>query len=671
MSDLRSWNARIDGLVYGCDYNPEQWPRETWAEDIELMREAGVNLVSVGIFSWAMIEPREGEFDWAWLDEILDLLHQAGIQVALATATASPPPWLMMKHPEILPVTADGRVLGQGGRQAYSVTSPVWRKYADGMARRMAERYGSHPAVALWHVDNEIGCHAPHNHSDDATVAFREWLRNRYDSIDALNEAWGTAFWSQRYGSFDDVRTPVLAPTFPNPGQQLDFARFSSDAGLGHHLALRKVLADVAPEVPATTNFMCSTGTKWLDYASWAPHVDVVANDHYTVAALPDRHVELAFSADLTRGVAGGKPWMLMEHSTSAVNWQRINRAKHPGEMLRNSLSHVARGADAVMFFQWRASKAGAEKFHSAMLPHAGTDSQVWRNTVELGRTLQALAPVRDSVVRNDVALVFDYVNWWAMEIDSHPHNELRYPELVLDWYRALHAEGYTVDVVSPLADLSGYRVVIAPNLYLADEPRAEAMRGVVERGGVFATTWFSGIVDANDHILLGGYPGAFTDLLGVRVEEFCPLQPDEEVGVAGMLGATSGRTWSERTELRGATAHATFDGGVLDGLPALTERRVGEGRAWYVATDLSRDDKRALVRRWAEQAGVAPVLDEPVAGVEAVRRVGDDGTAYLFLLNHNDEAVTVAASGRDLVSGEDADGSVTIPAGGVAVLAS
>lgn len=670
MTDLRAWNAHVDGLAYGADYNPEQWPAETWAEDVELMRQAGVNLVSVGIFSWARIEPREGEFDWAWLDEVLGLLHGAGIRVALATATASPPPWLTVKHPEILPVTADGRVLGQGGRQSYSVTSPIWRAYAVAMARRIAERYGDHPAVALWHVDNEIGCHAPHNFSADAAAAFRVWLRDRYGDIDSLNAAWGTAFWSQRYGTFDDVLPPVLAPTYPNPSQQLDFARFSSDAGLAYHRELRAALAEVAPQVPATTNFMCSTGTKWLDYASWAPHVDVVANDHYTIAALPDRQVELAFSADLTRGVAGSQPWMLMEHSTSAVNWQPINRAKAPGEMVRNSLAHVARGADAVMFFQWRASQAGAEKFHSGMVPHAGTDSQVWRNTVELGRALEALAPVRGSVLQHDVALVFDNVNWWALEIDSHPHNGLRYPDLVLDWYRALYAEGLGADVVSPLADLSGYRLVIAPNLYLADEPRATALRGVVERGGVLATTWFSGIVDEHDHILLGGYPGALRDVLGVRVEEFCPLQDAEEVDLTGPLGFTSGRTWSERADLRGAIAHARYADGDLAGLPVVTEHVVGDGVAWYVGTDLPLADKRALVRRWVEQAGVRPVLDEPIPGVEAVRRVGEQAS-FLFLLNHTDAPVNVAASGRELLTGTDAAGIVVVPAAGVAVVAS
>ena len=316
------------------------------------------------------------------------------------------------------------------------------------MTRVMAERYAEHPALALWHVDNELGCHVPQDFSDHAAAAFRRWLESRYGSIEVLNEAWGTAFWSQRYGSFDEILPPRAAPTYPNPTQQLDFARYSSDELLAHYRALREVLAEVTPNVPATTNFMLSSATKWMDYFAWAGDVDVVANDHYVIAADPRGQIELAFAADLSRGVAGGDPWILMEHSTSAVNWQPRNRTKGPGEMLRNSLSHVARGADGIMFFQWRQSKAGAEKFHSAMVPHAGKDSDVWRGTVALGRALEALAEVAGSRVLNRVALVMDYPSWWASELDSHPTQALRYNEEMLRWYTALWDLGIGVDLV-------------------------------------------------------------------------------------------------------------------------------------------------------------------------------------------------------------------------------
>ncbi|MCK0118604.1 beta-galactosidase [Isoptericola sp. S6320L] len=670
---VRPWNAQLDGLGFGGDYNPEQWPAEVRDEDVRLMREAGVNLLSVAIFSWATLEPREGELDWTWLDETMDSLHAAGIQVALATATASPPPWLTRRHPEILPRLADGTVLHQGGRQSYAVTHPVHRDYALRMTARMAERYGDHPALALWHVDNEIGCHVPRDYSDAAAQAFREWLRARYGTVEALNEAWATAFWSQRYGGFDDVLPPLTVPAFINPGQQLDFDRFSSDALLDYYRDLRDTLRELTPHVPTTTNLMTTSATKGMDYFSWADDLDVVANDHYTIAADPERHVELALSADLARGVAHGDPWILMEHSTSAVNWQQRNRTKAPGEMLRNSLQHVARGADSVMFFQWRQSRAGAEKFHSAMVPHAGTDTDVWRGTVELGRTLRALGEVRGSRVAARAALVVDYPAWWAAELDSHPTQDLRYMDEVRSWYTALWEQGVTVDTVTPDADLDGYDLVVVPTLYLVDDAGAANLARAAERGATVAITFFSGIVDTHDHVRLGGYPGAFRDLLGLRTEEFYPLQADETVRVTGKAvgGDATADLWTEKTHAHdGTEVVAAYDDGALAGHPAVTRRAVGPGAAWYVGTRLDRAGRDALVGRLVEESGVAPDVVAP-AGVEVVRRRSADGaTTWLFALNHTGVDATLAGvAGTELIDGAAVAGELAVPAGAVRVV--
>lgn len=668
MTAARPWPLGVEGIAYGGDYNPEQWPREVRLEDIELMREAGVSLVSVAIFSWATLEPREGEYDFAWLDEMMDLLDEAGIKVALATATASPPPWLTHQHPELLPVTADGTVLSPGGRQAYAVSAPLLREYAVKMTRVMAERYGEHPALALWHVDNELGCHVPHDFSDHAAAAFRRWLEDRYGSIEALNDAWGTAFWSQRYDSFEEILPPRAAPTYPNPTQQLDFARYSSDELLAHYRALRAVLREVTPHVPATTNFMLSSATKWMDYFSWAADVDVVANDHYLIAADPRGQIELAFAADLSRGVAGGDPWILMEHSTSAVNWQPRNRAKGPGEMLRNSLSHVARGADGIMFFQWRQSRAGAEKYHSAMVPHAGKDTDVWRGTVALGRALEALAPVHGSRVLSRVALVMDYPSWWTSELDSHPTQALRYSEEMLRWYTALWDLGIGVDIVPTSADLTGYELVIAPTLHTVSAAEAERLAEAARAGAQVVLTFFSGIVDENDHVHLGGYPGAFRDLLGVRTEEFYALQEGE---VLHLDDGTAADLWSEKTHLEGAEAVRSWADGALRGRPAVTRNEVGVegGAAWYVAARPSADGLETLVAEIAEAAGVEPAVPGLHRDVEAVRRFAEDGTTYLFVLNHSEFDQVVQVSGIDLLRGTDADGAHTVPAGAVAVI--
>lgn len=671
------WPTQVSGLAYGGDYNPEQWPEATRLDDVRLMGEAGVNLVSVGIFSWAMLEPREGEYDWGWLDETMDRLHAAGVHVALATATASPPPWLTHQHPGILPETAEGTTLWPGSRQAYSVSNPVFREYALRMTRAMAERYAGHPALALWHVDNELGCHNSHDFSDDAAAAFRSWLKARYGTVEELNRAWGTAFWSQRYSDFEQVLPPRSAPMFLNPTQRLDFHRYSSDELLTYFTEMKAILREVTPDIPVTTNFMCTTRSKNMDYFAWAEHMDVIATDHYTIADDPLRHVELAFSADLTRGVARGRPWMLMEHSTSAVNWQPNNRTKSPDEMLRDSLGHVARGADAVMFFQWRQSAAGAEKYHSAMVPHAGEDSDVWRTTVRLGEALKRLAPVQGSEVRAEAALLFDYEAWWGAELDSHPQNDLSYPDEVMRLYRALWRAGVTVDVVHPSHDLSGYRAVVVPSLYLIRDEHAAALTAVAEAGASVLISCFSGIADERDHIRLGGYPGAFRELLGIRSEEFWPLQPGESVALSGeLLGGVQASWWTENTHLsdqgRGAAeAVAVYAEGPLQGRPAVTRRGVGDGAAWYLGTRLDDDATAALVREVLTEAGADPVLDDLPEGVEAVRRHGaeHEGGSFLFLLNHTGAEVSVPVSGEELLSQSRVAGELRLSAGSVAVV--
>ena len=413
-----------DGIAFGCDYNPEQWDRDVWDEDIRLMREAGVDLVALNIFGWSHIEPRPGQFAFEALDDILGRLHAAGIAVNLGTGTASTPAWLTTRHPEILPMAEDGTRRYPGGRQAWCPSSPAYRAASLRLVEAVAERYGAHPAVTLWHVSNELGCHNALCYCDDSAAAFRVWLADRYGDIETLNRAWGTAFWSQTYGEWDEILPPRAALSARNPGQLLDFHRFSSDAVRAQYRAEAEVLRRLS-DVPVTTNFMVTAHIENMDYWTWAAEMDVIANDHYLDHRLGDPVSELAFAADLSRGLAEGAPWMLMEHSTGAVNWQPLNLAKEPGQLIRNSLTHVARGADAVCFFQWRASIQGAEKFHSAMLPHAGTDSALWREVVELGRIVEDLREVAGSRVVADVAMVFSWESWWAADTECRPSHSL------------------------------------------------------------------------------------------------------------------------------------------------------------------------------------------------------------------------------------------------------
>jgi beta-galactosidase len=652
-------NGRI---AFGGDYNPEQWPESVWAEDVALMREAGVNLVSLGIFSWALLEPAEGEYDFSLLDKAIALLHENGIKVDLATATASPPPWFSHRYPHTLPVDANGVRRSFGARQAYCPSAPEYRRAAAALAGKIVARFAAHPAVVLWHINNEYGCHNWHCFCDVSAAAFRAWLRSRYATLDALNESWGTAFWSQHYSDWAQINPPraVTYRSHANPGQQLDWWRFSSDELLACFHAEADVVRAGATQ-PLTTNFMGFF--KPLDYRRWATEQDLISNDHYLLAEDPDNEQHLAMCADLMRSLAGGKSWLLMEHSTSAVNWQPRNLAKAPGQLRRNSLQHVARGADGALFFQWRASRAGAEKFHSALLPHAGRDTKVWREVVELGANLQAIAEVAGSRVEQPrVALLFDWASWWAAELDSHPSVDVDPLSETRRWHDALWSRNVGVDIVGPLDDLSAYRVVIVAGQYLLDDAAAAALAAFAEGGGTVVATYFSGIVDEYDHIRLGGYPGALRELLGVWVEEFFPLAQGDSVALT-QYGP--GRVWSELGRVTEAHVVASYADGPVAGSPAVTRREVGTGRAWYVGTQLSGAGLGAVLERvLAEAAVVATVAGLP-RGVEAVRRVGTDAS-YLFVINHTEHEVPVDVSGTDLISGASG-GSVA--AGGVAVV--
>jgi beta-galactosidase len=653
------------GIAFGCDWNPEQWDRSVRREDVRLMRDAGVDLVAVNVFGWSQLEPRPGEYDFAGLDEVVDLLAEHGIRANLGTGTASTPPWLTTRHPEVLPVAEDGTTRWPGGRQAWCPSSPVFRERSLALVEQVARRYGDHPALALWHVSNELGCHNALCYCDTSAAAFRRWLADRYGDVAALNDAWGTTFWSQRYGTFDEVLPPRATLSTRNPGQVLDFQRFSSDELLGQLRAETAVLR-AHSAAPVTTNFMVTDHIRDLDYFSWAPHVDVVANDHYLDHRLADPTTELAFSADLTRGIAGGEPWLLMEHSTGAVNWQPVNLVKGPGEMLRNSLTHVARGADGVCFFQWRASTQGSEKFHSALVPHAGTATRQWREVLELGATLDRLDEVAGSRVQADVALLFGWESWWTVEGENVPSTAVRYREQVLAAYAALQAQGVTVDVVSPSAPLDGYRVVVAPTLYLVRDEEAAALTRFVEAGGTALVTFWSGIADERDAVRLGGYPGAFRDLLGIRVEEVAPVLPGD---LLTLDTGQRGRLWSERSEAVDAEVLSRFADGPAAGDPAITRRAAGRGSAWYVATALEAPDLADLAGRVLADAGVATDPGLAAARVERVVRAAADGRRWTFFVNHSTTDVVRPARGHELVTDSAVSGELVVPARAVRVL--
>lgn len=648
----------LDMIAFGGDYNPEQWPRHVWVEDIELMQRAGVNLVSLGIFSWALLEPREGEFHFEWLDDIIAMLHEAGIGVSLATPTASPPAWFWKRYPEARPVNRQGVPLGFGSRGMASPSSPEYAAACARITRALAERYGLHPAVRLWHVHNEYGAPITESYDTSSVAAFRSWLEHRYGGLDELNASWGTTFWGQTYGEWDEIDAPREAASTVNPAQRLDFARFSNHALLECFRRERDIIRELSPGIPITTNFM-ATNCLSVDYWTWAHEVDVVANDHYLVAERDDNHVLLALDADLTRSLANGSPWLLMEHSTSAVNWQPRNIAKRPGELLRNSLAHFARGAEGIQFFQWRASRFGAEKFHSAMVPHGGADTAIFRDVTELGRALQGLDEMRGSRIEARVAILWDWESFWAQDLEWRPSVDLSHRRQIETFYTRLWRDGIQIDFVHPESPLSGYDLVIAPSLYLLSATGRANLESFVRRGGVFVASYFSGIVDVNDTIPGDASPGALRELLGLRIEEFRPLRGGEhvEIGVGGSP-PVYGTIWTDEITLESATSIADYLSGPAAGRPAITRNQFGDGSAWYFSTELDVDALGILLSAPFEEAGVVP---HPLADAEHTHRYSDVDR-YTTVINHGERTLTTALEGRDLLSGETSEAFEILP---------
>ncbi|MGC8627810.1 MAG: beta-galactosidase [Acidimicrobiales bacterium] len=646
------------GIRYGGDYYPEQWPREIWEEDIKLMGEAGVNMVTLGVFAWSMLEPTEGQFSFSWLKDVLDLLHQAGIGVDLGTPTAAPPPWLSVHYPGTLPVDSTGALYHHGSRQHFCVCSPDYRRFARRIVQALANEVGLHPAIELWHVHNEYACHVPYCYCANHEVAFRSWLERRYGSVGALNEAWGTAFWSQQYGSFDEVSPPRLTPTIPNPCQELDYKRFSNDAYLEEMLEEIEILRSVRPDVPVTTNFM--GWFKPLDYFGWSRLLDVISTDNYQDPSDDQAPVASAMHYDLVRSLNKSKPWVVMEQTTARVNWRSRNVAKAPGEMRAYSYQAVARGAVGLFFFQWRAARSGAEKYHSAMYGHAGKESPAWAEVTQLGRELSGLADLQAADVAANVAICFSWPSWWSMEAPAKPLNELQLVDQVFWLYQPFYARGQSVDFCLPTEVLSSYEAVLLPSLYLITEPEAANLVEYVHAGGAAFVTFWSGIVDAYDRVYPGPYGGPLRSLFGSRVVEVTPLRSNEVVELEWDDGArTTATNWVDMIDEDDAEVLARLVSGPYAGRPAVLKASRGKGHCYYIGTQL---DQAGLQRLYSSVPSFSTAQSLPL-GVERVLRQ-DDQEEFEFLINHASvqaQLGSTVAPGTNMLSGSPVQGDLVL----------
>ena len=691
------------GIAFGGDYNPDQWSEETWDDDVRLMKKAGVNTVALAIFSWDRIQPQENRWDFGWLDRIIDKLGKAGIATDLASATATAPLWLYEKHPEVLPCDKFGHPVNAGSRQSWSPTSPVFKEYALTLCRKLAERYGANPYVTAWHMGNEYGWNNRNDYSDNALNAFRLWCERKYGTIGALNQAWGTTFWGQEMNSFDEVLIPRFmgADSMVNPGQKLDFERFGNDMLLDFYKAERDAITEICPDKPFTTNFMVSTDQCCMDYADWANEVNFVSNDHYFHEGGEMHLDELACSDALMDSFALGKPWYVMEHSTSAVQWKPLNMRKRKGETVRDSLAHVAMGADAINFFQWRASAFGAESFHSAMVPHAGEDTKLFRQVCELGETLQTLADAGvqgSELERSDTAILFSAESEWATRSQTLPSMKLNHWHDVRDWYRAFLDAGTRADIMPLKYDWSDYKTVVLPTVLMLSAVDTRRLADFAAAGGRVVVGYATGLIDENFHTWRGGYPGAgnglLRDMLGIRGEEFNILgsgvegEPEAirlgaggEVALedaAALNGATT-RLWQndvtvtgDRTQVLAMYAGEEADEWELDGMAAVTRNPYGAGEAYFVGCDLDVADLTKLIRTYLAAPAQSQQSQANTDVLHTVRKSAD--AAFDFYLPRGKKEVELqGVEGEPVVlfqteRGEE-NGSYTVRRNGVLVV--
>lgn len=670
-------NEKLPKIWYGGDYNPEQWGPDVWKEDERMFKLAGIDVATVNVFSWALIQPSEETYDFAQLDETIDRLYKSGVYVCLATSTAAHPAWMARKYPDVLRVDVQGRKRRFGGRHNSCPNSPTYRKYAARLAGKLAERYKDHPGLLIWHVSNEYGGYC---YCDNCAAAFRVWLRERYKTLDELNRVWNTRFWGHTFYDWEEIVVPnELSEEWGGnrtnfQGISLDYRRFQSDSLLECFKLEYDEIKKHTPNVPVTTNLMGFYPE--LDYFKWAKSMDIVSWDNYPSLDTPVSFTAMAH--DLMRGLKSGAPFMLMEQTPSQQNWQPYNSLKRPGVMRLWSYQAVARGADTVMFFQLRRSIGACEKYHGAVIEHVGHEhTRVFREVAELGRELDQLGDtLLDARTEAKIGIVYDWENRWAIELSSGPSVALNYVNEVHKYYDTLFQMHVESDMVSVEEDFSKYEILIAPVMYMVKPGFAKRVEEFVAGGGTFVTTFFSGIVNENDLVTLGGYPGELRTVLGIWAEEIDALLPGRtnQIVMKESWGALSGQyecgILCDLIHAEGAQVLAEYGSDFYQGMPVVTVNRFGQGRAYYVASSPDAAFLQGFLKNLCEEKGIQPLLDAP-EGVEVARRV-KDGKAFLFLLNHNEGSAEVAIGSeamKDLLAQTEVSGTVQVPGRGVVIL--
>jgi beta-galactosidase len=637
--------SRFPHMLHGGDYNPDQWIKwkdTVWKEDMRLAKEAGINTLSVGIFAWAALEPDEGVYHFEWLDEVMDLLAENDIIAVLATPTGARPAWMSQKYPEVLRVNALRQRNLHGARHNHCLSSPVYREKTTAINTKLVERYGKHPALGLWHISNEYGgeCHCPL-----CQERFRTYLKEKYQTLPALNEAWWTSFWSHTYSDWSQVESPSPIGETNTHGLNLDWKKFTTEQFVDFYLHEVEPLKRITPAVPCTTNLM---GTyPGVDYGRLAEVLDVVSWDNYPQWTGTVKDIEIgvqaSFKHDLTRGLKG-KPFMLMESSPSATNWRPVAKLHRPNVHMLQSMQAVAHGADTVQYFQFRKGRGASEKFHGAVVDHVGTgDTRVYRDVAAVGERLKTLDGIVGTDTPSRIALVYDWNVRWALDdIKGLLQDKTGYEKTVIDHYHAFWQLGVPVDVIDSTRSFDGYDVVAAPMLYLLRKGAAEAIDAFVRKGGTFVATYASGYVNETDLAFQGGFPGPLSETLGVWCEEIDALYPEDRNSIKWNGKSYEAFDLCELIHERGAETQAVYGSDFYLGRSALTVNRWGKGKAWFIAARTGQDFLQEFYRKVLADCHIEPTLEKPLPeGVTAQVR-SDGEKEYVFVMNFTPSRVTL-----------------------------
>ena len=659
---------KIPVLLHGGDYNPDQWldRPDILEEDIKMMKKAGVNTATVGVFSWSALEPQEGNFQFGWLHDIMDKLYENGIYTVLATPTGARPAWMDEKYPSVLRVEKDGRRNHHSGRHNHCMSSLEYRALVEKMDTKLAQEFGSHPGLILWHISNELGGEC---YCDSCKKRFQEYLREKYhNNIEELNKQWWTSFWSRRFDSFEQIEPPYDNGEHSILGLNLDWKRFNS-WNMKDYLAFeRRVLKKYTPQVPATANFMKLF--EQLDYVDLAKEIDIISWDGYPswnndYETPVDTAAELSFDHAVMRSLKKDKPFMLMESTPSLVNWHSVNKLKRPGILRASSIQTIGCGSDTVQYFQWRKGRGAAEQFHGAVVDHLGRDdTRVFKEVSEVGELLKKLAPVTGSRVASKAAVLFDWSNRWAIkDMQGMAHDTKNYEKEVRKFYNIHLKKGINADIVFPLEDLSSYSLVVLPMYYAVSKEAGAWLKEYVKNGGTVVATYLTAYVNENTLAYLGGFPGAgLGEVFGLYAEELDTLYPTDSNAVLMKDGNKAiVKDYCELIKLTGAEVLGTYESDFYAGMPAVTVHSYGNGKAYYIGTRMEEEDLiKFFTPIWSECGIKEKELPE---GVEYLTRTAEDGSTFDFYVNYNAMPVTVqlAKDGTNLLNGEAVSGKVEI----------